>query len=138
MSIKEKTKKVKEGIGEWGKKFIATEKPLFTASLVILTAFLAFGLGRLSKIEEMREPIRIENIDSAKSAAAITLTENNVEEEKIKESLSQKIVASKHGKKYHYIWCVGAKSIKEENKIFFTTEAEAESHGYTLAANCKK
>lgn len=46
-------------------------------------------------------------------------------------------VASKSGEKYHLPWCSGAKSIKEENKIWFRTKEEAEAAGYTPAANCK-
>ncbi len=37
------------------------EKELFVALLVILVAFLAFGLGRLSKIIGCQEPVQIEN-----------------------------------------------------------------------------
>ena len=46
-------------------------------------------------------------------------------------------VASKSGTKYHYPWCPGAQSIKEENKIWFFTKEEAEKAGYQPASNCK-
>jgi hypothetical protein len=46
-------------------------------------------------------------------------------------------VASKSGEKYHLPWCSGAQHIKEENKVWFKTKAEAEAAGYTPAANCK-
>lgn len=46
-------------------------------------------------------------------------------------------VASKSGTKYHLPWCGSAKQIKEENKIWFATKAEAEAAGYLPAANCK-
>lgn len=46
-------------------------------------------------------------------------------------------VASKTGEKYHLPWCSGAQRIKEENKVWFKTKAEAEAAGYTPAANCK-
>jgi len=46
-------------------------------------------------------------------------------------------VVSKNGARYHYPWCSGAQSIKEENKIWFDTKEEAEAAGYTPAANCK-
>lgn len=45
-------------------------------------------------------------------------------------------VASKNGSKYHLPWCSGAQRIKEENKVWFETKAEAEKAGYTPAANC--
>lgn len=138
MSIKEKTEKVKEGIGEWQKRFAERERTWFMVCLVILVAFLAFGLGRLSKIEETREPIRIEKAYLDGQTAAIGLNGQVEKKEVGEESSGKTIVASKRGKKYHYVWCSGAKSIKEENKIFFTSEAEAENRGYTLAANCQK
>jgi hypothetical protein len=46
-------------------------------------------------------------------------------------------VGSRSGKTYHLPWCSGALRIKEENKIWFATKAEAEARGYKPAANCK-
>jgi len=46
-------------------------------------------------------------------------------------------VASKNGKKYYPTGCSGANRIKEDNKIFFGTRAEAEQAGYGLGAGCK-
>lgn len=47
------------------------------------------------------------------------------------------VVASKSGTKYHLLTCPGAKQIKPENKITFTSPEAAEAAGYTKAANCK-
>ena len=49
-----------------------------------------------------------------------------------------KYVASKNGTKYFPEDCKGSKTIKEANKIFFSTPEEAEKAGYELAKNCKK
>jgi len=57
MSINENEEKVKSG-------FLRYERELFIVCLVILVAILAFGFGRLSKIEGCREPIQIENTSS--------------------------------------------------------------------------
>lgn len=46
-------------------------------------------------------------------------------------------VASKTGTKYYLPWCGTAKRIKEENKVWFSSKAEAESAGYEPAKNCK-
>jgi len=46
-------------------------------------------------------------------------------------------VASKQGKKYFPLGCGTAKSIKEENKVFFGSEAEAEQAGYERSLTCK-
>lgn len=45
-------------------------------------------------------------------------------------------VASKNGSKYFPEGCGSAKTIKEENKISFSTPEEAEKAGYTPAKNC--
>lgn len=46
-------------------------------------------------------------------------------------------VGSKNGTKYHLPWCAGAKQIKEENKVWFSSKTEAEKAGYSPASNCK-
>jgi len=47
------------------------------------------------------------------------------------------LVASKNGTVYHFPWCSGAQRINEENKIWFTSQEEAQAAGYRPAANCK-
>lgn len=117
---------------------------VFYGSIIILVAIASFGLGRLSKIEGGREPVRIEG--------AQLITEPKSESGPIKQSsqgasviLSTKkpepqdtqLVGSKNGTKYHYPWCAGASQISEQNKIYFTSKADAEAKGYTPASNCK-
>jgi hypothetical protein len=46
------------------------------------------------------------------------------------------IVASKSGTKYHLVSCASASRIKDTNRIYFASATEAESAGYTKAANC--
>lgn len=45
-------------------------------------------------------------------------------------------VASKSGEKYYPIDCGSVSRIKEENKIFFTTEQEAQAKGYERSTTC--
>ncbi len=47
------------------------------------------------------------------------------------------VVASKSGTKYYFPWCGTVKNIKEENKVWFATRADAEKAGYEPATNCK-
>ncbi len=51
-----------------------------------------------------------------------------------------RVVASKTStsKKYHYTWCAGYTQIKEANRLWFPTAADAEAAGYSLAGNCTK
>ena len=106
--------------------FKSYEKDLILAVVIILVALISFGLGRLSKIGESRVPITIENLSTTTPTEKIT--DNKI---------MGNFVASKNGTKYHYPWCSGAQSIKEENKIWFSTAEEAQKAGYQPASNCK-
>jgi hypothetical protein len=102
------------------------EKDLILATVIILVALISFGLGRLSKIRENKAPI--------------TITETGFRVAPVAETQFQEsgaVIASKNGAKYHYPWCAGAQSIKEENKIYFSSTEEARKAGYTPASNCK-
>lgn len=46
-------------------------------------------------------------------------------------------VGSVNSDKYHLLWCSGAKTISEDNKIYFSSKAEAEAAGYKPSGNCK-
>ena len=100
------------------------EENLILAIIIILVGLISFGLGRISKIEEGRVPVKIDIATTTKPDFVVSSTGEKV------------FVASKNGTKYHYIWCPGAQSIKEENKIYFSTKEEAERSGYQPASNC--
>lgn len=108
---------------------------------VVLMIFLSFGLGILYNREISKEPITIEepiisilNISSDNKKTVLP-TEKQID------GLSQHketgiFVASRKGKTFHLPSCSGAKQIKPENKIEFSSKAEAEAAGYKPAANC--
>lgn len=130
MSIKEFIEKSKAFPGE--------NRDVFIAIILVLVAFGSFGLGRLSKFEETRNPIRIGGM-----TASVMETVEKQEEASQKENLPPPpqgggfYVGSKNGSKYHFPWCSGAKRIKEVNEVIFETKEDAEKAGYTPAANCK-
>ena len=115
---------------------------LYWAAVIILVAVISFGLGRLSKIREEKTPITIENassmsdIDEKTNGAGIMLEHNSSTISNFPSS-SKIFVASRNGKKYYYAWCESANVIKEQNRVWFSTQAEAEKAGYQPAANCK-
>lgn len=141
--IRENIKTAKAKSFDW-----LTSREVYMVILIITVASLSYGLGRLSKIREVREPLRIENITTEKNngegesgvlsktvisnnqAAIITtpVITNN--------ATTGQYVGSKTSDKYHLPWCSGAKRIKEENKIWFASIADAEAKGYKPAANC--
>src|SRR3989344_1950471 len=108
---------------------------LYLTAVIVLVAVISFGLGRLSKIREEKTPITIENVkENAETGESKSLSTSNVDNEIKTDKI---FVASKNGKKYYYAWCESANVIKEQNRIWFATQAEAEKAGYQPAANCK-
>jgi Metal binding domain of Ada len=109
--------------------------------IIVVTAGASFMLGRLSEGESTQVP----SVQRTQSAQTITSTkEESNSEPKMSPPTTVptpqtegKYVASKSGTKYHLPWCGSAKSIKEENKVWFETKEEAEKAGYAPASNCK-
>lgn len=119
-------------IGAWVK---INEKELFLFAVIVLVAIISFGLGRLSKIREEKTPITITETTVNNSGQpylagrqAATLTRENND---------KTFVASRNGKKYYYAWCDSAKTIKEQNRVWFSSAEEARKSGYQPAENCK-
>lgn len=111
---------------------------LYIPAVIVLVAATAFGLGRLSKIEEMKPKLVIRNgLRVAEPAAPYSANTGGAQAAAAVNAGPRNFVASKSGTKYYLPACSGAKSIKEENKVWFATAAEAQAAGYAPAANCK-
>lgn len=113
-SIPEAWQKIKvlvdAGLKEWG---------LFV--VVILVTLTAFGLGRLSALEEGKPLISLGEAPlGPRQMAAGGL-----------------VVASWGGTSYYFPWCAGVAKIKEGNKRYFATEDDARRSGLVPAKNCK-
>lgn len=92
--------------------------------LVVLVGVASFGLGRFSAQDGKKE--------------GVILVENKGElEASASGAIPGGVVASKTGSKYHLPWCAGAQTIREGNKIWFESAAEARRAGYEPAGNCK-
>ena len=96
---------------------------IFVILLIILISLASFGLGRLSKIDENKTSLLMNN-----TALVTNAVQNNIKGE---------YVASKTGSKYYLPWCSGAQRISNKNKVWFETKKEAENKGYQPAKNCK-
>ena len=116
MSITDIISKIK---GHWAS---CKKEDIFIAFIIVLVGFSGYGLGKLSVLSEMKTPIKIVDENVIESSVATS---------------SGAVVASKSGTKYFLPYCTGANTIKENNKIWFQTEAEAKSAGYEPALNCK-
>ena len=116
---------------------------IFLAFCIGLISFISYNLGQIDALQQT--PIKIVETGELKAgggnlkadiySATKTETIDNKAQTKV---LDTRVVASKNSDKYHYTWCAGAKKIKEENKVWFSSAQEAESRGYTLAGNCSK
>lgn len=106
-----------------------TVKAILLVANLLLVSSLAFGLGRLSVLEEEREPVRIEYDFSAAAYEPDTFTEAIPIEE-------GSVVGSKNSDVYHLPWCSGAQRITADNLVVFDSRTEAETAGYRPAGNC--
>ncbi len=106
---------------------------ILLVSSILILGILSFGLGRLSVPKGDTSPVLL-------CTTATTIFDQETRDENsdaIPLSQGGEYVASKNGTVYHLPWCSGAQRIKEENKVWFTTQEEAEEAGYRPAANCK-
>lgn len=99
-------------VGEWG-----------LAAIIILLGLGSFALGRLSALEDARQPVSVYEASAAAATHAIPL--------------GGQFVASRTGSVYYYPWCAGAQKIAQGNQLWFSSEAAAKAAGYAPAKNCK-
>lgn len=143
MNIQERIQKVKEV------KNSLNAKEIYTVLLIFVVGFGSFGLGRLSKLQNFKAPIRIEQSALILSAPALRAGDADVVSLSGSTAIAPasnvsfpppsggQLVASRGGTKYHFPWCSGAQRISGANKIWFNSVEEARKAGYTPASNCK-
>ena len=119
------------------KVFIISDKgkDIVTVLIVVLVGLGSFELGRLSK-ESDSSGIKIEYPNQE---AGVLGADTNQVVTKLNQlpSVGKAYFASSRGQKYYSIGCPGGKTIKQENRIYFTTAAEAEQAGYELSSTCR-
>lgn len=133
------------------------ESPYYMVALIILVAAISFLLGRISKMGESREGVRVMNNppspparnavqaggpyikEGTEKETPVSVTQSGQAAAVVNSATGEKVevVGSKNGTKYHLPTCPGAKQISEKNLIKFESIEEARSRGYTPASNCK-
>lgn len=116
------------------KSFVESEKgkDILIVIIVILVGLGSFELGRLSKAGNS-PGIKVEYPDQAtqNDSGLVLGAEAN------KTNVSQKkFFASSRGKKYYPVDCSAGQTIKESNRLWFSTREEAESAGFELSSSC--
>ncbi|MFA6177541.1 MAG: hypothetical protein WC694_01445 [Candidatus Paceibacterota bacterium] len=113
-------------------------KDILIVVIVILVGLGSFELGRLSK-ENTSKGIKIEYSDqntSQASANAIS-TISDFQRPNSDNFSGKTFFASRKGSKYYSLGCSAGKTIKQENRVYFTTGEEAEVAGYALSSSCR-
>lgn len=121
-------------IGNWLKK---SQADVAIVAGFILVALIAFGAGRLSAPEIVRNPVVIEESGSAANLyGAVSQSVGGATREggQVLDGEKGLFVGSKNSNKYHWPWCAPAKNIKPENQIWFQSETEAQAAGYSPGA----
>ncbi len=112
---------------------------IFLGLCLILISVISYNIGRINALE--KTPLKITN-EANIYKASNAQSSQGITRDAIKSSpkpTDLRVIVSKKSssKKYHYLWCIGGKKIKEENKLWFNSAQEAEAAGYTLAGNCE-
>jgi len=123
------------------KSFLTNDQSFYGVT-VILVGVVSFSLGRMTVMETSSYANKTQLFQLISEELTLEPTSiPSLEQSKMTDigsvqSTQLIIVASKAGTKYHLTTCPGAKQIKEENKITFTSREAAEAAGYKPAANC--
>jgi hypothetical protein len=110
-------------------KSLIQNDQIFFSLLVIFVGIISFGLGRLT-VSATDQDIK------PKVTFSNTKVDDNTENTDQPAQNKALYIGSKTGTKYHLSTCPGAKQIKSDNQITFTSKEEAEAAGYKPAANC--
>jgi hypothetical protein len=132
MSITDKLKKIKGRIDFEN----VLDKNTFLLMLALLIAIISFGLGRLSGLETARKNVEIEFPKGQEASAFLGAFATTTPKAPVAKT-SGTYLASKNGTKYYLPTCASSNRISIANRIWFDTKEEAESAGYSPAANCK-
>ena len=117
------------------KSFVKERESDITLTIgIILIALISFGTGRLTAPQTNKEPIIIEG-----PTASIEQSVSEVNQPANKETTEQgRFVGSVNSNKYHWPDCPFGKRVAEQNQIWFSSEAEAQSAGYTRCGSFEK
>jgi hypothetical protein len=124
------------------KGFLESEKgkDILVVIIVILVGLGSFELGRLSKESasggvKIEYPSQGDEVTQPVDSTQTSLKNSNTNVAS-SDSSGKTFFASSRGSKYYTTSCSAGKTIKQENRVWFSTGEEAEAAGYTLSSAC--
>jgi len=102
---------------------------LYSIALISLFFLLFFGLGYTAMAEKRNKSLIIKQIDYSENLFV-------AKKQLIKNKINSNYVASINGSLYYNYKCALVGRIKNENRIWFLTSAEALLSGYKEKKNC--
>jgi hypothetical protein len=122
-------------------------RDVLVVAVVLLASSASYGLGYLTgQGSAPSDDFKVTDEPLMSAAAAAAAADPHPSEADLAAPTAPKAaalpaggqyVASKNGTKFYLPWCGGAKAIKNANKVWFATKADAIAAGYEPAANCK-
>ncbi len=80
---------------------------------------------------------KVEQIIKANNAIQVNSSQPTSSDGDASSTSAGSYVASSRGKKYYPVDCSAAASLSENNKVYFGSQEEAESSGYTKSSSCE-
>lgn len=137
--------KIKDILAKLSGGVVTHQMDLGIALAVVLVSIISFQGGKAYTLSQISHAVKIEPAPASDVFNNVSATDSNQTAAIAggvgsSGRLDFRVVASKSStsKKYHFLWCAGAKQISETNKVYFASDKEAITAGYTLAGNCKK
>jgi hypothetical protein len=121
------------------KQFIQSKegKDVLTVIIIILVGIGSFGLGRLS-VDSQKSELRVLKASLVDGSAYLEEVKAlSTSDAYSNPNKDKKYFASIKGSKYYPIGCSAGKSIKIENRKYFSSKEDAEKSGYELSSSCK-
>ena len=127
--MREIIKEMRQKIKLWVESFKDKREQILLSVVIVFVALSSFALGRYSLANNT-------DTQSNSSSSQTGNYQSKKTPENTTSSASGSFVASKSGTKYYLLSCSGVSKISDKNKIYFKTESEAQTAGYSRASNC--
>jgi len=133
MSIKEVREKIKQGRG-----LVLSSDPVFFASITALgIGALAGGISLTRSLSHPPVSFGFFDPRTGASLSGSTATSTPYLSNEELSRLPGAVFASKNGTKAYRLGCPGAARVAPENRIWFSSAAEAATLGYAMAPKCQ-